>query len=131
MHCKLLLLLSKPVPVTVTLVPPAKVPIEGVSEVTIRGVNHVKLTTPTVEYSTSTPFCDTPTCAVTLAVFEGVEQVNWRPLGRTLAGVVNTAPVVVLKRHVVEYAVLKLVPVTVSTVPPVEGPLDGVIPVTV
>ena len=109
------------VPVTVTLVPPAEVPVVGLTAVTVGATTKVK--------SSAEDLAETPPGVVTVtstvaAATAGLVTVIWVALFT-----VTPVPAVVPKSTAV--APVKAVPVTVTLVPPAVGPELGLTAVTV
>jgi len=110
--------LTKPVPVRVTTVPPARGPFAGLSAVTVGPATYVKLTT----------LVDVPPGVVTFTVTAPV------PAGAVAVIWVEELTVTVDAEFAPNFtpvAPVKFVPVMVTTVPPAAGPLVGLSDVTV
>src|SRR5208283_4001145 len=109
-----------PVPVTVTVVPPATGPAAGVTPVTVGTGSYVNWSD--AEVALVPPGVVTVTSTVPVPAGDFMV----REVGEAMS-----RPVPAVDPNLTDVAPVKPVPVTVTVVPPVRGPAPGVMPVTV
>jgi len=106
----------KPVPVIITLVPPAIGPVEGVMLVKVGcGTIYVYAPVPPV----AVPFGVVITTFTVPAAWAGV-------IAETVVGLITVTPVAAVPPMVTAVAPIRPVPVIVTPVPPAIGPVEGV-----
>ena len=114
--------LTKPVPVRVTTVPPAKGPLDGLSAVTVGTVRYA--------YWLAVAAADVPFAVVTVTLTMPAVPAGAVALIDVAETKVTAVPAFAPNFTVVA-PLTKPVPVRVTTVPPATGPLDGLSAVTV